>query len=244
MSTEPWYKKAAQIHSASEREEFYRGVFGFSKPKHDPLTVAAFTLGAASFLRNQPRIIPNSTAFNEGSFLSEMTSKSIESPKDKKEGFIPSILRGWFKARDLKGMLTLSWPELEAWHMEKAKLISELETLQNGENAQELFQILPKAYKLNLTKLIGYQSAVNAKWLILNERVTWIKSRFFWSSSVEYALEVIEDDLKFISNQYEICQKVLDEAENIKRKWLEENEHTDGAKRAKELLKVLWDPNY
>jgi hypothetical protein len=40
MAHVPWYKKAAEIHSAHEREEFIRGVFGFRPKERQPIVTA------------------------------------------------------------------------------------------------------------------------------------------------------------------------------------------------------------
>lgn len=40
MAHVPWYKKAAEIHSTHEREEFIRGVFGFRPKERQPILTA------------------------------------------------------------------------------------------------------------------------------------------------------------------------------------------------------------
>lgn len=40
MAYVPWYQKMAEIHSAKEREEFIRGVFGFRPKERQPILTA------------------------------------------------------------------------------------------------------------------------------------------------------------------------------------------------------------
>lgn len=238
MSTEPWYKAAAKIHSASEREEFIRGVFGFSKPKHDPLAVAGFTLGVASLLRPNPNVLIESDSQSlkeDHSYIEKnsVTSRSQEEGTDRS-----GILSRWQEMRRLKKSFSVCWPEIE----EQVKLTNELvvyvEYWLRSDESKEWLDLLPNDYQVNLRRILENARGWDSDLEYLNRHKDLLLKKTTMSVEATGRLELILKRMESLSNKWISIQNHLKANDELRYSYIKKNAKTPQGKRLIELIEA------
>lgn len=224
-SFKPWYREVAEIHSAKEREEFIKGMWGFhdkEKSSHNGLssflagTSILYGLGALFFGARAKRIQEEEINQTNENFLGEEFN----------------YLTDEFKNIDFtKEIHRLTDPLMKSIDSTKSAIL-ELERKLSTQEFLEISDIVPRQYKVALKKQISlyFDYASSVEFLIEN-----IKANEWRAQDVES----LTTELSSLGEKYEGISSYAEKTEEIINSWLDKNEDTPEGKRVKRLMNKI-----